>query len=671
MENVSGDTPAAEEVAAAPPHHPIELARAEATSSERTYLVIFGALVIGVAFWYLQFATQSICCGDFDAYYHFRWSRMLWDGILAGQFPPTFNALPLTTLNAKDYVDHHLLFHFFQFPFTLFGNFQYGAKLGTWLFACLAVYSCYWLLLRYRISYPLVWLVAILGSAAPFLYRIHMGKAMSISIVMLVVGIHLFFQRKYVWLLPLAFVFALTYDMVLLLLVAAFCWFLVVLWIERSSTRALKGGLLAVGLVTLGIALGYVINPYFPHNVQLTFQHLMMKVTPQDFSTAVGGEWYPYNTLEFLGNCGLALVAMIAGYIAFRDSTDKASERSLFFLLFATFLMVVNMRWRRFSEYWPPFAILFAAFSLQTLVDRVRANWTASTVSPKLDEAEPSAPRTVRPANDWRSWDEHEAATVGILLGAILYPIALLVAESTRGAQVDAGTAAMAKSFGKAVIVPVLGVLGVSIYLLVRGWGRAMVMASALVAFGVMGWYHHITVGDIGQMPGPDRYQAGMEWVSKNVPKGELVYNADWDDFPKLFFYDPERPFVAGLDPTYLLDKNKELMKHYERIGKGEEDNPGPIIREQFCLGQGEARRCARYVFMDHEHEAFFNNALDSGWFEVAYEDGDCSILRIRDEKGSPPPDNVPPGEQQDRKDDAPQPADDEDGPEEEEPAGP
>jgi hypothetical protein len=49
---------------------------------------------------------------------------------------------------------------------------------------------------------------------------------------------------------------------------------------------------------------------------------------------------------------------------------------------------------------------------------------------------------------------------------------------------------------------------------------------------------------------------------------------------------------------------------------------------------------------MDHEHERFYNNALDSGWFEVAYEDGDCSILRLREEKGDPPPDNLPPGEQ-------------------------
>ncbi len=625
MENISDESAPVEEIApAVNDEHTAPVSAtastaidstAEAMKKERRFLLLFGALIIGVTFWYLQFATQSVCCGDFDAYYHFRWSRMLLDGARAGQFPPSFDALPLTTLNAKDYVDHHFLFHVFQIPFTLVGDFQYSAKLGTWLFACLAVFSCYWLLVRYRISYPLVWLIAILGSAAPFLYRIHMGKAMSVSIVFLIAGIYLLFERRYKWLLPLAFVFALTYDMFLLLWVAAAFWTAVVLWVERRiEWRPLL-------FVFIGSLLGYVINPYFPLNLQLLYQHLVIKVTVKDFSTAVGGEWYPYNTLEFLGNCGPAFAAMIAGYIAFRDSTEKDQQRPLFFLLFSTFLMLVNMRWRRFSEYWPPFAFVFAAFALQPLVERLRARAALAPAVAEKDAPQPDEPPRAAPRVDGagRSWDKHEAAMVGILIGASLYLFALVthLNAALKGALLTAGA-----------------LLAVFVYMWMRGWTRALVMAAALFAFAFMGWYHHITVKDIAGMPGPDRYRAGMEWITKNVPKGELVYNADWDDFPKLFFYDPTRPFVAGLDPTYLLDRNKELMEHYERIGTGKEEDPGPIIREKFCLGEGDARRCARYVFMDHEHEAFFNNALDSGWFEVAYEDDDCSILRIRDEKG-------------------------------------
>lgn len=546
----------------------------------RGFLYALGALLVGSTFWYLQFSTASICCGDFDAYYHFRWSRMLWDGLLAGRFPPSFDALPLTTLNPRDYVDHHLLFHVFQIPFTFFPSFETGAKVGTWFFACAAVFSCFWLVMRYRLSYPLLWLVAVLGSSAPFLYRVHMGKAMSVSIVLLVAGIYLLFERKYRWLLPLAFVFALTYDMVFLLGVAAVLWLGVVAWGERSRNREVWRAAAAVGLVGLGIVLGSVINPYFPRNIQLTYEHLLMKVTPQDFSTAVGSEWYPYSTWEFLGNCGVALAAMVGGYVAFRDAGRREQRRAFFLLLFATFLMLVNMRWRRFSEYWPPFAVLFAAFALEPLIAAARARYLAPGAA--AEDAE-------QPAGDADSAAAVETA---------------------------------------------------------RAWEFVLVGSAVVLLLAPMFWYMRVTAKDIAGMAGPGQYRGGMEWITKNVPPGEPVFNSDWDDFPKLFFYDPTRPFIAGLDPTYLLDRDPELMRHYARIGRGEEEDPGPIIREKFCVGEGAARRCTRYVITDHEHGDFFDNALDSGWFEVAYEDDDCSVLRLREEKGDPPPDNLPPGEQ-------------------------
>ncbi|MBA3241627.1 MAG: DUF308 domain-containing protein [Acidobacteria bacterium] len=595
MENVSegAGAPAAEEMPAAASeeaqHEPAARKSWTAVLSGRSWLLLSGALIIGVTFWYLQFSTASICCGDYDAYYHFRWSRMLWDGIWAGSFPPAFDALPLTTLNPKDYVDHHFLFHLFQAPFTFFSDFQTGAKIGTWLFACLAVYACYWLMVRSRLSYPLVWLFAILGSSAPFLYRIHMGKAMSVSIVLLIIGIYLLFERKYLWLLPLAFVFALTYDMVYLLLAASGFWFLATLWGERSLNRSVAWALGGVALVIFGTALGYVINPYFPHNIQLAYEHIMMKVTANDFSTAVGSEWYPYNTWEFMGNCATAVVAMVAGYLAYRGAGRRESQRALFLLLFATFLMLVNARWRRFSEYWPPFAVLFAAFALHPHIERARTRFLgraaddAGAVAGSAPDA-PETPRTV---------------------------------ESIERARVM-----------EFVLV-----------------GTALILLAAPLI-----WYARVTARDIAGMGGPELYRGGMEWLGKNTSKGDLIFNTDWDDFPKLFFYNPDLAYVSGLDPTYLLDKDKRLSDLYAKVSISSElseqevGEMGALIRDNFCIDEGEARRCARYAFTDHEHKDFVNNALDSGWFDLSYEDGDCSILRVRETRGDPWPDNVPPG---------------------------
>ena len=99
-----------------------------------------------------------------------------------------------------------------------------------------------------------------------------------------------------------------------------------------------------------------------------------------------------------------------------------------------------------------------------------------------------------------------------------------------------------------------------------------------------------------------------------------------------MYYYDPTHFYISGLDPTYLFDKNPELSKLYDRITTGEEEDPGPLIRDRFG---------ARWIFSDNtkDHDGFFDNSLRSGWFDKVYEDDDCSVLHIRDQKSEPPAD--------------------------------
>jgi hypothetical protein len=65
-------------------------------------------------------------------------------------------------------------------------------------------------------------------------------------------------------------------------------------------------------------------------------------------------------------------------------------------------------------------------------------------------------------------------------------------------------------------------------------------------------------------------------------------------------------------------------------ITSGEEPDPGPIIKEDFG---------SNWVFTDaRECEDFIAKLLESGWAETVHEDGEAFILKIRDEKGEPPP---------------------------------
>jgi len=530
-------------------------------SALRAVQLCAGAVAIGLIFWKLQFSTAAICCGDFDGYYHIKWSRMLWESLRSHSFPPLFTWLPFTTLDPKHYVDHHLLFHFFQMPFTWFGDLRLGAKISATIFASLAVFSCYWLLVRYRIRYSLVWLLALLACSAPFLYRLNMAKAPPFAIIYLVIGIHLLFTKKYWPLLPLGFIFALTYDMFVLLIMAAFIWTAVIGWTERRFEWR------PIMWVLLGTAAGLVINPYFPLNLHLFYEHLKTKITTSDFSTKVGKEWYPYDSWEFLGNSFVACAAMVVGYLAFEPADRKRAHHSLFFLIFSTVLMIMTARWKRIAEYWPPFAVIFCAFALQPWLQGASSNLTRLSTD-VLDELQPflDLPQSTTPTN-----------------------------ESD-----------------------------------LRALWRTIALAAVAVSLGFVLFLNlRVTIRDIAGSDPHDYYRAGAEWVRANVTPGQMIFNTDWDDFPRLFYYDPTHSYVTGLDPTYLYDKDPALSKLYERITLGDEEDPGPLIRDRFG---------ARYVFTDNSHDDFFDNAKTSGWFDVVYEDSQCTVLHIRDQKAAPEP---------------------------------
>ena len=538
-----------------------------------------------------------------------------------------------------------------------------AAKISATLFASLAVFSCFWLIVRYRIPYALCWLIALLACSAPFLYRMNMAKAPPLAIVFMVAGIYLLFEKKYVWLAPLAFLFVWTYSLFVTLLAAAFIWPLVVLWSERRFDKHSVLRALSAPLYTLvGAVAGFIVNPYFPKNVRLFIEHVLIKATPGDFTTSVGTEWYPYESWYFLGSCLIAFAAMLVGYIAF-DWTDKRrAARPLFLLVFSTLLMIASFRSRRFVEYWPPFAVLFAAFSLQPVLEGVRG---ALTRMPRevMDELEPfldrHQPPTAIAEERKRHWREPELALVGFALGVILFFVYYQFTV-LRPTGVTPGAARHVSTLG-VVLISLASVLYFALLIVYAVTRRTFVKMAVAFVLSIVTLTMFINVQETAKSIAGDHghkyYEQGMTWVRDNVPEGEMIFNTDWDDFPKMFFYDTKHTYVSGLDPTYLLNKNPELAKLYEQITLGKEKDPGPIIRERFG---------ARYVFSDNEeiHDGFYYNALQSGWFDKVYEDEECAVLRLRDEKGEPPPeaaeDDGTGGEDSNQTDDAANEPDDE-----------
>ncbi len=544
----------------------------ESEKAVRVIYLIFGFLAILMVISFLQSRTDAICCGDWAGYYHIKWSMLLWENLSQFKWLPTFEWLPLTVLNPADYADHHFLFHLFQIPFLWFFEPVTAAKVSAVFYATLAIFSVYWLLFRYEVKHQLIWLAAIMVCSNAFFYRMNMGKAPPLTIIITILGIHLLFQRNYVWLLPLMFAFVWTYSLFPLLLFAALIWTVILAWNEQRfewRPLAYTGG---------GMILGNVINPYFPNNLILFFEHFWTKFkVGSDFAVAVGGEWYPYSGMELIMNFPIALLAMLIGYILFVPRDGKLPEKAAFFLAFTTILLAAQFRSKRFAEYFPPFAILFAAFA-----------WQAFT-----------APKIVELPEDFKREID---------------------------AYLDAPVPTEKQQWWASARTASVWVIGIA---LVIFWFYNL---TGLHSFG---FNEPGMIDNIKSNEPNDKYRRVMEFATgldetgaENIPKNEIIFNCTWDDFPKLFFFNTKHRYVYGLDPNYLYSENPELYTSLKDLTEGKIDDPAPVIREKFG---------ARYIFADaKENTDMIAKMLESGWVETIYEDDEARMFKIREVKGDP-----------------------------------
>lgn len=322
------------------------------------FLLCFAACAVVLG--YIQSATAGII--DPDGYYHLRWSRILWENLPYGRLPE-FVWLPLTTLNPSDYVDHHFLFHILQIPFTWASDMVWSAKLSAVLYGSLAIASVYALILWYRVRYPILWIAVLIAASDPFLFRMSLPRAPAATIVTLALASWLLFTGRTLALAVLSFLLVWMYSLFPLVGVMAACWAAGVLLEERRLEWK------PVVYVGAALVLGMIVNPYFPENINLFLDHVGMKVT-SEYEVSVGNEWYPYESWYLLVSSAVAFGAQIIGTAFMQWERREGLAHRVYFLLFSTFLMVLTFKSRRFVEYWPPFAVLLAAFALKPVLER-------------------------------------------------------------------------------------------------------------------------------------------------------------------------------------------------------------------------------------------------------------------------------------------------------------
>ncbi len=157
--------------------------------------------------------------------------------------------------------------------------------------------------------------------------------------------------------------------------------------------------------------------------------------------------------------------------------------------------------------------------------------------------------------------------------------------------------------------------------IIVRRIDKKILFASLLVLLplGIFNFYR--ASEDIRQAPNPERYEGSALWLLDNSNEGNIVFNADWDDFPFLFFYNHKNYYIVGLDPMYMYKYNPELYRLYQRITKGKVLRPGKVIKDKFK---------ASYIFVDRKHKRFIRQLKMDINVKKVYQDWWGIVYKIR-----------------------------------------
>lgn len=483
---------------------------------------MFLLFVLGMAL--IQFSTPNM--PDNDGFYHIKLAQIMRTEGLKPEFP----WLPLSILNPQEYYDHHFLYHVALIPFTLFPDLRLGAKWSAVIFSSLAFLAIWHLFHRQRIPYDWLWALALLGVSDAFLYRMSVTRAQSLSLAFLALGTAWLFEKKYKRLAALSFVYVWLYDAFPLMLALGGLYVLAVLVAERRFEYK------PLLYIAAGIALGVIINPYFPANLIFSWNHMLPKLTDAT-SVSVGNEWFPYNTKQILENSLFSLLFFVSGIFALGLTERRMDSRTAFALLAALLFGLMLMQARRFVEYFPPFALIFAAFAWAGhFLDRQFA-CRVSTSSPLM--------RLVRNA-----------------------PLLLLSA---------------------AVLISV---------------GRSIPRAREA----------------INDSKPYNLYAGASQWLAENTPAGSRVFQTDWDDFPRLFYYNTHNTYLIGLDPTYMQLYDPELYDLWVLITQGKVDNPSSIIAAKFG---------AQYVHTDLKHGNFIRKAEHDPGLREVYRDDQAIVYQV------------------------------------------
>lgn len=548
--------------------------------------VILVFVLTFVLFFIVQFSTENLPGND--SYLYIKLADMTKSQGLLKEFP-WLNA----TVMKDNFTGLHFLYYILLVPFTFLGDLIIGAKVASLFFLSTTAAVFCGVLKSLKLKYSLFWYLLLLSSSGYFLFRMNLARPLSFSVILSLLIFYALIKNNNLLLFLVSFLFVWAHGSFPLVM------FLVLAFAAVNYSYDKRVNYKAILSSLAGITAAVFINPFFPNNINY-FNIYYFTPTPY-FLTSGISEWQslgidlifsdaPILSVLFLVLLAIYCVKFILGTVNSKrikgvreTETETKTKTETKNKTITTFLFIISLSFfigmllqGRFIDYWVPFSIIFIAFYIELLLKTFDTRWLFSGFSPM----KPSCIKGSTALSEL--WNQRFFSLENI------------------------------KSYG----VPILAVvMAFSI------WSKANFV---LYMFGTNEVNKNI--------------QEISQWLEKNTPEKSIVFNVNWGDFSKLFFYNTHNYYIMGLDPKFIYLISPEKYWLYAHIGEGvicskekceQEENKRSIyevIKKEFN---------ADYVFVSTADKEFdYTNLIAvlnfDSQFEEVYENNGGKIWKIK-----------------------------------------
>jgi len=308
-----------------------------------------------IFFGVLQFQTHNIV--GTDGYYHIKFAYLTRTEGFITEFPWWE-----TSIFNEGFADEYIIYHLLLVPFT-FLNLILAAKLSSVFFATFFATVFYYVIKKLGVKHAYLWLILLLVSSSKLLYRLQFPRAIALSAALMLLLFLFLKKKKYMLQGFLCFAFVWTFPAFYFPLIILGAYIAALYFVERKLDSH------AVLACVSGVALGFVINPYFPSTLMVAYTHsfhmILSLMTDQGLNVITENK---VSSLSYMASHSLLVLIL---YVCALVSAFLSKKRWLLFSgLLATGFLLLGFLMVRAVDYFVPFIILFSALSFNHLIKR-------------------------------------------------------------------------------------------------------------------------------------------------------------------------------------------------------------------------------------------------------------------------------------------------------------